>query len=70
MNLDSYSATSGSDSDRPISRFNDPTVFLKLEVSAVLAGSPMCRWRDVNDTSELQRLAQGLAMPGALTHGV
>ena len=49
----SNSAISGSFNDRPMSRFNDPTVFLKLEVSAVLADSPMYRCRGVNETKEL-----------------
>ena len=39
----SNSATSGSFSVRPISLLSDPTVFLKLEVSAVLAASPIKR---------------------------
>jgi hypothetical protein len=34
---------------------SEPTVFLKLEVSAVLADSPMRRWRGVNETSELNQ---------------
>jgi hypothetical protein len=34
-------------------RLSEPTVFLKLEVSAVLAASPIRRWRGVNETSEL-----------------
>jgi hypothetical protein len=53
MNFFSNSAISGSFRDRPTSRFIEPTVFLKFDVSAVLAGSPICRWRGVKETREL-----------------
>jgi hypothetical protein len=54
MNFFSNSAISGSERDRPTRRFSEPTVFLKLEVSAVLAASPRCRCRGVNEMRELR----------------
>ena len=41
MNFFSNSATSGSESVRPTRRLSEPTVFLKLDVSAVFADSPI-----------------------------
>lgn len=64
----SNSAISGSFNDRPMSRFNDPTVFLKLEVSAVLADSPMYRCRGVNETKELTISSVFCRL--LMTHGV
>ena len=69
MNFLSYSSISGSDKLLPINLFNDPTVFLKLEVSAVLAASPMKRWRGVKEMRELQGSAYAGVEVG-MTHGV
>lgn len=58
MNFFSSEAISGSDRGRPIKRLSEPTVFLKLEVSAVLAGSPMRRCLGVNETSDLEEVSK------------
>lgn len=44
----------GSSKLLPINLLRDPTVFLKLEVSAVLAASPMYRCRAVKEMRELE----------------
>lgn len=53
MNFFSISCTSGSENVRPRSRFNDPMVFLKFDVSCVLAGSPMARVFGPKATNDL-----------------
>ena len=53
-NLASFSRISGSDTDRPINRFKEPTVLRKFEISWVLAASPIARCFGPNETSDLQ----------------
>lgn len=53
MYFASYCSMSGSPKARPTSRLSEPTVLRKLDVSAVLAGSPIARVRGPKPTREL-----------------
>lgn len=58
MNCFSDSAISGSLRVRPIRRLSEPIVFLKLDVSSVLAASPIERDLGPNETRDLQETRQ------------
>ncbi len=77
INFFSISCTSGSLNVRPTSRLSEPIVFLKLDVSPVLADSPTRRWRGVKETRELWGTMRGETSAHAAkgwhrrdTHGV
>ena len=63
-NFFSNSWTSGSENVRPMRRFSEPIVFLKLDVSCVFAASPIARCfgpkatRDLCDGSDATSLSQ------------
>jgi hypothetical protein len=74
MNFFSISVISGSFACRPTSRFREPIVFLKFEVSRVFADSPIARDLGPNEMRELsgadrKSIDRG-ASEGLQTHGV